>query len=90
MYAQIVSSLRLVLLLLFPPDVWGVGRWLAHLVDFAQDGTESCRECVALFGEQRVAGLRTLETGFGVRERHPCWEDGLAWASAGHDDDANR
>ena len=34
----------------------------AHFVNFTQDGTESRRECVALFGEQRVPGLRTLET----------------------------
>ena len=48
---------------------------VAHFVNFTQDGTEPCGECVALFGEQRVAGLRTLETGFGVRECHPGWED---------------
>ena len=48
---------------------------MAHFVNFTQDGTESSRECVALFGEQRVASLCTLETGFGVRERHPRWED---------------
>jgi hypothetical protein len=68
----------------------GCGEWGAHFVNFAQDGTESCRKCIALFGEQRVAGLRTLKTGFGVRERHPCWEDGLAWASARHDEDVYR
>ena len=62
---------------------------MAHFVDFSQDGTESGRECVALFGKQRVARLCTLETGLGVRERHPCWKDGLAWACAGHDDDAS-
>jgi hypothetical protein len=59
----------------------------SHFVNFTQDGTESRRECVALFGEQRVPGLCTLETGFGVCEGHPCWKDCLAWACAGHDDD---
>ncbi len=58
----------------------------AHFVNFTQDGTESRRECVALFGEQRVPGLRTLETSFGVRECHPRWKYCLAWACAGHDD----
>jgi hypothetical protein len=48
---------------------------LAHFVNFTQDGTESRRECVALFGEQGVPGLRTLQTGFGVCQGHPCWKD---------------
>lgn len=56
----------------------GVGGWIegiAHFVDFTQDGTEPRRECVALFGEQRVPCLRTLETGFGVCQGHSCWKD---------------
>ena len=58
---------------------------MAHLVNFAQDRAEARRQCVALFGEQRMAGLRTLETSFGVRERHPRREDRFSWTSSGHD-----
>jgi len=58
----------------------------AHFVHFTKDGAESRRQCVALFGEERVARLCAFKTGFGVRERHPRWEDRFSWAGAGHDD----
>jgi hypothetical protein len=58
---------------------------MAHFVYFTKDGAESGRQCVALFGEERVARLCAFKTGFGVRERHPRWEDRFSWASAGHD-----
>ena len=61
------------------------GGW-THFVDFTEDGAETRRQCVALFGEQRVAGLGALETGFGVRECHPRGENGFSWAGAGHGD----
>ena len=50
-------------------------KWIAYFVNFTQDGTESGCERVALFGEQRVPSLCTLETGFGVGQGHPCWKD---------------
>jgi len=57
----------------------------AYLVHFAQDRAESRRQCVALFGEQRMSSLCTLETSFGVGECHARREDRFSWASARHD-----
>jgi hypothetical protein len=59
-------------------------RITTHLVDFSQDRAKTRRQCVALFGEQRMSSLCAFQAGLGVRERHPRWENRFAWAGAGH------
>ena len=56
------------------------------LVDPAEDRAEAGSEGIALLGEERVSGLRSLETELGVRQRHPRWEDVLAGTGSGHGD----
>jgi hypothetical protein len=56
---------------------------VTYLVDLTQDRTEAGGERIPLLGQERVARLRTLQTGLCVRQRHSCGKDVLAIAGHG-------